>query len=853
MKNLKIIQILMAGFFSFGIVLAQSTFSVDEYTTYLNETANMTYEQLSQNYSAGYFKSGAASDINSVQYLDSVDLVYELTEYEKELLQKNSFMVSERLSPQSFITGFRQVYDNDLPVYISTDAILHTIHLSYDAILQDFERTLLIPKITELLTLLHQQISVLESRYASNAEIKIMLEDIDVYLTVPRIIFDENSTPYFAKNTSVVNELTRLIEAQQPAKYALFASKKRTIDFSQFIPRGHYTDEEIFQQYFKAMMWLGRIELYLTAPKSDDPDKPTKQDIQRQLINSILISEAVKTAKATNLYNEIEKILLYFIGESDNVTLTQIFDVAGSYGLKNAATLLDTAKVDSFQTYLVESVGTSQKILSHILMSDPQSPDQIEPATAFLLFGQRFVIDSYVMGNVVYDRIIYNGNKIKRMLPSSLDVLFALGNDAALQLLSDEMTRYPYASNLISNRYLIDAYDSDYWQSSLYNSWLQSIRTLSPKKDRDHLPAFMQSAAWWHKQINTQLSSWAQLRHDNLLYAKQSYSGAVTCFYPEAFVEPIPEFYSSVSSFVKTASKITDFIPDDNVYYKTLLTEYFNSVSSTMDTLLAISFKELQGVIPNEEEKQFLKRMLFVENMCGTQYTGWYPKLYWLHWTDSPIIDQPELIVADVHTAPTDESGAPVGWVLHAGTGPINMAIVLSDLPTRENMAFTGPVMSYYEHVSTNFKRLTDKEWETVYNQEPSFRPDFVNLYLADKSGNSRGEGRTLLTGLQDNEKNPWSPKSLILVQNYPNPFNGSTVIAFSIPNTLSHKTADLTIFDIQGRVVKNLLNEELPAGNYATRWDGLTNKNLPAASGLYFYRLKIGSRLKTGKMLLTK
>ena len=76
------------------------------------------------------------------------------------------------------------------------------------------------------------------------------------------------------------------------------------------------------------------------------------------------------------------------------------------------------------------------------------------------------------------------------------------------------------------------------------------------------------------------------------------------------------------------------------------------------------------------------------------------------------------------------------------------MAVIVSNLPTGENMSFMGPVMSYYEHISTNFKRLTDEEWLTVYNQEPSFRPDFVNLYLADKGGNSRGEGRTLLTTL---------------------------------------------------------------------------------------------------------
>ena len=57
--------------------------------------------------------------------------------------------------------------------------------------------------------------------------------------------------------------------------------------------------------------------------------------------------------------------------------------------------------------------------------------------------------------------------------------------------------------------------------------WLNSIRKLNPPKDRSALPQFMQTAAFWQEKLNTQLSSWAQLRHDNLLYAKQSYTGGV--------------------------------------------------------------------------------------------------------------------------------------------------------------------------------------------------------------------------------------------------------------------------------------------------------------------------------------
>ena len=128
-------------------------------------------------------------------------------------------------------------------------------------------------------------------------------------------------------------------------------------------------------------------------------------------------------------------------------------------------------------------------ILSQILYNTkPLEPDSIVPASAFMLFGQRFVIDSYVTGSVVYDRIYYNGLHICRLFPSTLDPMFALGNDAAAQLLKPELDSWCYSSNLAALRYLINSYGSDFWDSTLYNLWLNSIRKLNPPLNRNDLP-----------------------------------------------------------------------------------------------------------------------------------------------------------------------------------------------------------------------------------------------------------------------------------------------------------------------------------------------------------------------------
>ncbi len=89
-------------------------------------------------------------------------------------------------------------------------------------------------------------------------------------------------------------------------------------------------------------------------------------------------------------------------------------------------------------------------------------------------------------------------------------------------------------------------------------------------------------------------------------------------------------------------------------------------------------------------------------------------------------------------------------------------------------------------------------------------------------------------------------PETLELSQNYPNPFNPTTNIEFSIPENSGH--VKLTVYDILGRVVTTLVNQEKSAGNYSIKFDA---SNLP--SGIYMYKLSTNSNTKTMKMILQK
>ncbi len=93
-------------------------------------------------------------------------------------------------------------------------------------------------------------------------------------------------------------------------------------------------------------------------------------------------------------------------------------------------------------------------------------------------------------------------------------------------------------------------------------------------------------------------------------------------------------------------------------------------------------------------------------------------------------------------------------------------------------------------------------------------------------------------------------PERFALDQNYPNPFNPSTTISFSLTKR-SH--VELSIYNLLGQKVINLIDKELSAGNYRTSWDGRDKFGDETAGGVYFYRLKTGESSQTRKMVLLK
>jgi hypothetical protein len=85
---------------------------------------------------------------------------------------------------------------------------------------------------------------------------------------------------------------------------------------------------------------------------------------------------------------------------------------------------------------------------------------------------------------------------------------------------------------------------------------------------------------------------------------------------------------------------------------------------------------------------------------------------------------------------------------------------------------------------------------------------------------------------------------------NRPNPFNPSTRIGYDLTEAAS---VTITIYDLQGRVIRSYMQGYQPVGSYAVDWDGTLPGGHPAASGVYFYRITAGNEVTTQRMLLMK
>lgn len=625
-----------------------------------------------------------------------------LNDAEKTALGKNGFVISDREKFPTFTYGYISIYSQDLPLYVSADSLLEAVHRSYDAILKDLEQEVLLRSLQEML-------NGMRTRLASDTAIRPSVKaDLDVYLAVAKSLLQtELAPPVAGGDAAVIASIVEKAKAASGMETIRFFGTERDEDFSQFAPRGHYKGTVALENYFRATMWLGREDLRLLETMPDHTSRVNRAQVEGTLAFARLMGDPERA-----FWKTIADTVGVFVGETDAMTPVQIDAFAKDLGV--SAPDVSALSDEKIRDVIVAGKYGAQRIASHYMVNG-LGQGTMPLSSVFLVLGQRYVVDSHVFSNVVWDRVTHPGAP-NRMMPNPLDVAFAaLKNDDAAPLLADGLKTYAYAPDLHMMRFLVDKHPASTWDASLYGLWMSSLRALSPngeiaKAKEVGLPSVATTEAWGRRVLNAQLASWAELRHDTLLYAKQSYTGSAGCVFPDAYVDPYPELYARLAAYASKGRELVASLGTNPMLGR--ITAHFDNLEKASNLLKGMAENERKGLALTTEQMAFINQAVKMEAAgCTSAPNGWYVQLHYER-EESPVKLAPT--IADVHTQPTDEAGNLVGKVLHVGTGIPRLMVVTVDNCTGSH-AYVGLASSYFETVTQDFKRLDDQAWSTGF------------------------------------------------------------------------------------------------------------------------------------------
>lgn len=660
-------------------------------------------------------------ELTKTENYEKIQSALNLKDSEANLLKKNGF-VAMGWQGDDIVEPYEQMKIIDIPIFVTTDSLLHLYRIQFNELLKNIEQKEFYNDLNEISKAMEVAFT---DEYSHNEEdLKEAAKRNVEYFSVGLKLLNPNATvPEFAR-ANVDAEL-RLIEGHEGfSESPIFKYKE---DYSQYVPRGHYTGSEELKRYFKAMMWYGRMAFLLKEGYI------SKEDARIQTIQASLISSKIDSIKTgdnktvAEKWNRIYTVTAFFVGVADDLTPYEyresMLKVFGS--TFKPAELMDSDKLLNLKAELASM--RSPKIYGGTgrCMIDPPITEEkvnecFEKSKGMRFMGQKFVPDSYMFQNLVlldytgnsnpFTMVMSEGGPI-RGFPKGLDIMALLGSQRARDILEKEGdTDYKdYDEKFNGLKAEFDTFNESEWTQNLYWSWLYTLKPLLKEYGQGY-PTFMQTQAWQDKELNTALVSWTELRHDTILYAKQSYTIGITSLPPQpkpvvGYVEPVPEFYARLLALTKMTKNGLGDLQALGADDKTRL----ESLESILSRLLELSTKELENKELTEEDYTFIRN--FGENLDGV-----------VAGVDTE--GKQTTLVADVHT------DINTGKVLEEGTGEINLILVAYKVPDGRIIIGAGPVIPYYEFKQPIQERLTDEKWREMLKINPPAAPAWTASFM---------------------------------------------------------------------------------------------------------------------------
>ncbi len=627
----------------------------------------------------------------------------------KEQLIKDGFAVTN----SSFDEFFDLYEDNrymQFPNFITVDSLMHTYHLYFAYLMKNTEKDYLSGLLKQLSAeMLEASAKQYEQLKGTDWE-KAALRNVAFFYIGSKLLDEKVQSPITAQGfEEAVDEELKNIYAAAGIGTSLVTEDYE--DYSQYKPRGYYEGDPELEKYFRAMMWYGRIAF-----------ETREEDTLR---SALLMTSAIDTA-GQDKWKSIYMVTSFFAGASDDPGYYEFSAAAEKiYGsVPDVDTMVSDEK--SFKDFADEVAKLELPSVNSIPVWEDENP--VIPSFRFM--GQRGTVDAAIMQSLVFKAVKENPAGQKRMLPDTLDVAAALGSGKAYEILKEqgatEFKNYDEHLKLAGNHF--DNQDMTIWNASLYAGWLNTLRPLLKEKGEGY-PSYMQSENWAKKDLETFAGSYAELKHDTILYAKQVMaemgSGDDEMIVDDrGYVDPEPVVYSRFAVLAeKTKNGLQGFgmISEESA-------QDLDTLYQIAYQLLQISEKELRNEGLTEEEYEFIR--------CY----GGYIEHFWREANEDNVdglsysYQAPCPVIADIATDPN-------GSVLEVGTGTAQKMFVIFPIDGELHVG-SGTVYSFYQFTQPMSDRLTDSEWRErlagghlddnwnwVPNDDRPTQPDWTQSY----------------------------------------------------------------------------------------------------------------------------
>ena len=615
----------------------------------------------------------------------------QLKDFDSTLCQKlaeEGFAIVPSNTSQLFHVYERNDY-SDFPSFVTTDLYLQLYHLYIDCMLRELEEYQLLPLMTEYTqNMIDAMLAIIHNADNDDSETKRIAGRNLQFFRVALHLF--NGKPINASYTTEKAEIDKCLKAEN-AKSEMLMDYMGEISFpySLFRARGHYTRSDGLKRYFRRMMWLQ------TATMGLDYETEVKQAVQ--------MAYAMKLFKKTRQkYDKIDNLITLLMGKHDNLSLLQVITEVDKTGMSMDELLNDDKEIAKL-TKVLNEIGNKQTRIRPKFEKTSHNKINVMP--------QRYQPDA----EVLQEMVDYDSNPTKRGVPKGIDVMAAMGVTAAEQILKEEKTDWKQLlPNLDKMKKRMDEID---WSETTATQWMETLKVLTTGTDSKS-PYFMQNPNWSKKDLNAALASWAELKHDAILYAKQPMGaecgGGENVPEPvvKGYVEPNVKFWKKASELLENTAKL---LKDQN-----MMTEKIEGVTERLreevEFLLRVSEKELAGKILTDEEYDQISYIgATFENISLDLLRMPNQNLY--NWVDIEGADRKVALVADVYTANADNNKNKA--ILFEAVGDADEIYVVVEIGGYLYLT-RGAVLSYREFVQPiDQPRLTDEEWQKQLESNP--------------------------------------------------------------------------------------------------------------------------------------